>query len=146
MVSIIPTNAPSFDGIVAFYAQMSSVERSPSAHLTLIFDKVRTNVGNGYSGVTGIFTAPKEGIYVLNWVIRLWTAEHSTELMQNNDVLGATFLRAKQGDDSSVSGLAVAHLAKGDVVFVRVHSLYPGDGDIVTNIHGLPSFSGWLLH
>lgn len=146
LASIIPRNAPSFDGIVAFYAQMSVIENSPSAHHTLIFDKVRTNVGNGYNGVTGIFTSPKEGIYVLNWVIRMYSAEHSTELMLNNDQLGATFLRAKQGDDGSVSGLAVAHLAKGDVVFVRVNSLYAGDGNVHADRNGWPSFSGWLLH
>lgn len=146
MASIIHTNAPSFDAIVAFYAQMSGAELSPRAHHTLIFDKIRTNVGNGYNGETGIFTAPKEGIFVLNWVIRLVSAAHSTELMLNNDVLGVIFLRARQDDDSSVSGLAVAHVAKGDVVFVRVHSLLAGDGNIFSNTYGNPSFSGWLLH
>lgn len=146
MASIFPRNTPSFDGIVAFYAQMTSAELSPSAHHTLIFDKIRTNVENGYNGVTGIFTAPKEGIDVLNWVIRMYSAEHSTELMLSNDQLGATFLRALQDDDSSVGGLAVAHVAKGDVVFVRVHSLLAGYSNIFSNSHGKPSFSGWLLH
>lgn len=73
-------------------------------------------------------------------------AEHSTELMINNDIFGATFLRAKNSDDGSVSGTVVAHVTKGDVVFVRIHSSYAGDGNIHSNIHGQPSFSGWLLH
>ena len=58
------------------------------------------------------------------------TAEHSTKLMHNNDVLGATVLRAKNGDDGSVSGTVVTHLTKGDVVFVRNHSQYIGDDSI----------------
>ena len=131
LASIIPTTNHAYEsGIVAFYAQMSSDEQNPNAHHTLIFDNVHTNVGSGYNGVTGIFTAPQEGIYVFTWVIRMFTAEHSTELMQNNDVLGATFLRAKNGDDGSVSGTVVTHLTKGDVVFVRNHSQYIGDDSI----------------
>ncbi|XP_061188069.1 heavy metal-binding protein HIP-like [Saccostrea echinata] len=137
---------PYEEGVIAFYAQMSSSEVSPGAHHTLIFDNVRTNVGNGYSGVTGVFTAPQEGIYAFIWVIRVHEAEHSTELMINNDILGATFLRAKNGDDGSVSGTAIAHVARGDVVFVRIHSTYAGDGNVLSNVHGMPTFSGWLLH
>lgn len=137
---------PPYEGIVAFYAQMTSVETSPSAHHTLIFDKIRTNVGLGYNNSTGVFTAPREGIYVFTWVIRMVTAEHSTELLINDDIFGATFLRAKNGDDGSVSGTVVAHVTRGDVVFVRTHSSYAGDGNIHSNVHGQPSFSGWLLH
>ena len=147
LASIMTTTNPSYErGIVAFYARMSSDDQNPSAHHTLIFDNVHTNVGSGYNGITGIFTAPQEGIYVFTWVIRMVAAEHSTELMHNNDVLGATFLRAKNGDDGSVSGTVVTHLTKGDVVFVRNHSQYVGDGSIKSEIHGQPSFSGWLLH
>ncbi|XP_062569605.1 uncharacterized protein LOC134231639 [Saccostrea cucullata] len=133
-------------GVIAFYAQMSYIGVRPGVRHTLIFDKVRTNVGNGYNGFTGVFTAPKEGIYAFIWVVRLVTAARSTELMVNNEILGATFLRAKNGDDGSVSGTAIVHVAKGDVVFVRIHSKYAGDGNIHSNLHGKPTFSGWLLH
>ncbi|XP_062579224.1 complement C1q-like protein 4 [Saccostrea cucullata] len=147
LMNTISNGMPSYEeGVIAFYAQMSSSEISPGAHHTLIFDKVRTNVGNGYNGVTGVFTAPNEGIYAFIWVIRMLNAEHSTELMINNDILGATFLRAKNNDDGSVSGTAIAHVAKGDVVFVRIHSTYAGDGNVFSNLHGKPTFSGWLLH
>ncbi|XP_062579226.1 heavy metal-binding protein HIP-like [Saccostrea cucullata] len=133
-------------GVIAFYAQMSSIRVRPGVSHTLIFDKVRTNVGNGYNGFTGVFTAPKEGIYAFIWVIRLYLAERSTELMVNNDILGATFMRTKNGDDGSVSGTAIAHVAKGDVVFVRIHSTYAGDGNVLSNVYGMATFSGWLLH
>ncbi|CAC5416411.1 C1QL [Mytilus coruscus] len=125
---------------------ISRKENNPSAHHTLIYDVSVTNVGSGYNHVTGIFTAPTSGVYVFIWVTRVHDGEHPTELMINNAVYGVTFLRAKGGDDGSVSGTVVANVTKGDSVFVRVHSTYPGDGYITSNEHGRPSFSGWLLH
>ncbi|CAG2204922.1 C1QL [Mytilus edulis] len=141
-----PDNTAS-DGLVAFYAYMSNNENNPSAHHTLIYDVSVTNVGSGYNHVTGIFTAPTSGVYVFIWVTRVYNGEHPTELMINTAVYGVTFLRAKgSSNDGSVSGTVVANVTKGDSVFVRVHSTYPGDGYIASNEHGHPSFSGWLLH
>lgn len=124
---------------------MSASEKSPSTHHTLVFDVAKTNVGNGYNHFTGVFTAPRDGIYVFVWVIRMHVAEHSTELMIDSDVYGATFLRAKSNDDGSVSGTVVAEVSSGQSVYVRIHSTYAGDGDVLSNVHGQPSFSGWLL-
>ncbi|CAG2197103.1 C1QL [Mytilus edulis] len=143
---LLPQDNTASDGLVAFYSYMSNPENNPSAHHTLIYDVSVTNVGNGYNHVTGIFTAPTSGVYVFIWVTRIMNGEHPTELMINNTVYGVTFLRAKNGDDGSVSGNVVANVTKGDSVFVRVHSTYAGDGYIHSNEHGRPSFSGWLLH
>ncbi|CAC5416409.1 C1QL [Mytilus coruscus] len=143
---LLPTNNIASDGLVAFYAYMSCPENNPSAHLTLIYDVSVTNVGNGYNHVTGIFTAPTSGVYVFVWVTRVAYGEHPTQLMINNAVYGVTFLRAKNGDDGSVSGTVVANVTKGDSIFVRVHSSYAGDGQVHSSELGRPSFSGWLLH
>ncbi|XP_063411321.1 complement C1q-like protein 4 [Mytilus trossulus] len=143
---LLPQDNTASDGLVAFYSYMSNPENNPSAHHTLIYDVSVTNVGNGYNHVTGIFTAPRSGVYVFIWVTRILNGEHPTELMINNAVYGVTFLRAKNGDDGSVSGNVVANVNKGDSVYVRVHSTYAGDGYIHSNEHGRPSFSGWLLH
>ncbi|CAC5369657.1 COL8A [Mytilus coruscus] len=125
--------------VIAFHAYISKdADR-------LVFDVTKANQGNGYNSNTGVFTCPKTGMYVFVWVIRMVTAEHSTELMINNSVFGSTFLRAKKGDDGSVSGTAIAHVSKGDTVYVRNHSAYAGDGRILSNLHGKPTFSGWLL-
>ncbi|XP_062618119.1 complement C1q-like protein 2 [Saccostrea cucullata] len=141
------SSPPSSQDHVAFYARMSITEKVPSGHHILVFDNVVTNFGNGYNGVDGIFTAPKDGVYVFIWVIRLHEAQHSTQLMINNVEYGSTHLRAMNNDDGSVSGNVVAHVNKGDVVFVRVYPYngYTGSGDILSNIHGKPSFSGWFL-
>ncbi|CAG2204923.1 C1QL [Mytilus edulis] len=141
---LLPTDNIDSDGLAAFYSYMSHHEINPSAHLTLIYHVFVPNVGRGYCHVTGIFTAPKSWVYVFIWVTRVSSGEHPTQLMINNAVYGVTFLRANNGDDGSVSGNVVAKVTKGDSVFVRVHSTYPGDGYIYSSEHGRPSFSGWF--
>ncbi|XP_063435919.1 uncharacterized protein LOC134716837 [Mytilus trossulus] len=39
----------------------------------------------------------------------------------------------------------VAHVSKGDTVYVRNQSIYGGNGNIYSNKLGKTSFSGWLL-
>ena len=89
---------------------------------------------------------PVTGVYVFVWVIRVHEAEHSMDLMVNDTVYGTIFVREKNNDDGGVSGTVVAHASRGDVVFVRIHPTFPGDGDIWSDSNGYPSFSGWLLH
>ncbi|VDI52612.1 Hypothetical predicted protein [Mytilus galloprovincialis] len=130
--------------VIAFHAYISN-HVFPGAGRRLVFDVTKTNQGKGYNGHIGVFTCPKTGMYVFVWVIRTSEGEHSTELMINDSVYGSTFLRAKKGDDGSVSGTVVAHVSKGDTVYVRTHSVLAGDGAIASNTHGKTTFSGWLL-
>ena len=146
LANLPPPTAARQNDVIAFYAYMSQVEVNPGAHHTLVFDVDKTNVGSAYSPNTGVFTAPRSGVYVFIWKIRMYVAEHSTELVVNADVYGATFVREKNGDDGSVTGTVVAQLSEGDEVFVRTHASFAGDGNIHSNTHGQPSFSGWILN
>ncbi|VDI20290.1 Hypothetical predicted protein [Mytilus galloprovincialis] len=130
--------------VIAFYAYKTK-NVNPGAGRRIVFEKTMTNDGNGYNSHTGVFTCPKTGIYVFIWVIRMFHSEHSTELMINNTLYGATFLRASDGDDATVSGTVVAHVSKGDAVYVRNRPKYGGYGNIYSNEIGKTSFSGWLL-
>ncbi|CAG2255657.1 C1QL [Mytilus edulis] len=133
------------DGLYEVSIIGRSVVVIPGAGRRLVYDVTKTNEGNGYNRHTGVFTCPKTGIYVFTWVTRMCYSEHSTELMINNTIYGSTFLRAKDGDDGSVSGTVVAHVSKGDTVYVRNQLIYGGDGRILSNVLGRTSFSGWLL-
>ncbi|CAC5410289.1 C1QL [Mytilus coruscus] len=131
--------------VIAFYAFMSKSITNPGIGRRLIFDVVKTNQGSGYNSHTGVFTCPKAGIYVFVWVLRLYSAYHSTELMINNSVYGSTYLN-NINRDSSVSGTIVAHVSEGDSVYVRIHSSYKGSGLLISDKHGKLAFSGWLLN
>ena len=111
----------------------------------LVFNRAVTNVLNAYNKATGVYIVPKAGMYVFTWVAREHKSEHSIELMVNRNVRGATFKRAQNHDDGSVSGTAVLHVKKGDEVYLRFHSAVNQKQRIHNNIHGRSSFSGFRL-
>ncbi|XP_061182577.1 complement C1q-like protein 2 [Saccostrea echinata] len=148
-----PTSTtPDDENIVAFYAYFSADVSSLGLSETLKYDVVKTNQGNGYHPSSGVFIAPKEGYYVFTWTIRLYhygdtTAENfSTELIINGDVYGSVFLRAHLEDDDQATATVVAHVNKGEDVYVRTHSMYSSIGSIRSNTHGRSSFAGWKIN
>ncbi|VDI27986.1 Hypothetical predicted protein [Mytilus galloprovincialis] len=131
--------------VIAFYTFMSKHIRNPGVGRRLVFDVVKTSKGGGYNSHTGVFTCPKTGIYVFVWVVRVNSGYYPFDLMINNSVYGTTYLN-NVNRDSSVSGTVVAHVSKGDSVYVRMHSFYKGKGALHSNGNGRTSFSGWLLN
>ncbi|XP_071123696.1 complement C1q-like protein 4 [Mytilus edulis] len=131
--------------VVAFYAFISKNIRNPGVGRRLVFDVAKTNEGGGYNSHTGVFTCPKTGIYVFVWVVRVHSGYYPFDLMINNSVYGTTYL-SNVDRDSSVSGTVVAHVSKGDSIYVRVHSSFKGKGALYSDGNGRSSFSGWLLN
>ncbi|CAC5422358.1 C1QL [Mytilus coruscus] len=62
---------PTVNSKIGFYAYMSQNEDNPSKHHTIIFDVQKTNVGNGYNPFSGLFTAPKDGLYAFSTCITM---------------------------------------------------------------------------
>nr|XP_034333883.1 uncharacterized protein LOC109619634 [Crassostrea gigas] len=52
---------------VAFYAYMTTRLHTPSTEHVLVFDVVKTNIGNAYHPSTGVFMVPESGVYVFTW-------------------------------------------------------------------------------
>ncbi|XP_053380322.1 complement C1q tumor necrosis factor-related protein 3-like [Mercenaria mercenaria] len=109
---------------VAFMAELSADLVDPSSGTTVVFDSVRTNVGDGYKSGPGIFVAPVNGTYSKNIVASSGTKAASSNLhlyiMQNKIQVGYVYL-----DDNSDRWLlrsttAVLELNASDTVFVKV--------------------------
>lgn len=129
---------------VAFFARFSSNTPAGINHHILVFDKVITNVGNAYHSHTGTFIAPRSGLYVFTWTIRLYTTSyHSTELLVDNNVVNVVYFNLANTVDGSVTGTAVVHVNQGDDAFIRTGTV--NGGDIVTDVNGYSSFAGWIL-
>ncbi|XP_061185470.1 complement C1q tumor necrosis factor-related protein 2-like [Saccostrea echinata] len=130
---------------VAFYAYMTSPATNIGPHHVLVFDSVKTNAGNGFHQNTGIFIAPKSGLYVFYWNIRIINEQyHSVELVVNKDQVGVFLQQSTTGHNSQSGNLAVVHVNQGDDVFVR--TIANGHvGDVHNDNWGRSSFSGWLL-
>ena len=133
---------------ITFYAYMSSGEVNPSKHHTLIFDVVKTNAGNGYNNLSGLFTAPVSGLYVLACSISMHGpgAYASYKIIKNAEIVGTFFVDAeKESEYRSSSVTVIVSLQVGDVLFVRTSSTYTPHGDVLSNAHDWSSVAGWLI-
>lgn len=109
-----------------------------------MFDKVITDVGNAYHPHMGTFIAPKYGLYVFTWTIRLGGNHyHSTELLADNNIVNVIYLNPGSAIDGTVTGTAVVRVDQGDDVFIRTG--LNSNGVILSDEYGRSSFAGWIL-
>ncbi|XP_076581714.1 cerebellin-2-like [Chaetodon auriga] len=113
-----------------------------SKDTTVIYRTVITNIGNAYSQVTGIFTAPVAGIYYFT-LFHHAGGHHaaSLSLMKNNQVVVMTYDHRTLNDGADNGGNAVfLQLQQGDQVRVSLEAnTHVWGNDLVT------TFSGFLL-
>ena len=130
---------------VAFFAYMETDTLALSGHHILIFDTVITNVLSAYHPHLGAFIAPRSGLYVFTWTIRLYQHYyHSTQLIVGTRIVHSIYLNPYNQVDCSVTGTAVVHVSVGDEVFIRTASS-ENNGIIISNFFGRSSFAGWSL-
>lgn len=123
MLSIQPKTVPV--DTVAFFAYLSTDTPASVAHHILTFDTVITNVGNAYHSHQGTFFAPRTGINVFTWTIRLTNySKQTTELLVNNNVIYWIYFNSNDSVDGSVTGTAVVQVNQGDDVLIRTGSRF----------------------
>ncbi|KAK3581298.1 hypothetical protein CHS0354_033033 [Potamilus streckersoni] len=140
------TTAPS----IAFMAYRKTILTNLGVNQKLIFDKVATNEGNGYSAVTGIFTVPVQGTYFFTW-----TTAHAkgytfsdtalvTGLVVNGEYNVHAWLGVEIGFNMAGNS-AVFRLNASDAVWIGVAK---GHGVYSNAAEGwfYPTFSGYLIH
>ncbi|KAL4228032.1 Complement C1q tumor necrosis factor-related protein 6 [Mactra antiquata] len=113
---VLGTN--SFAEKPAFSASLTNHATSLSNFQTIIFDNVFTNDLRGYSGITGIFTAPMNGTYFFTATVMSHSGEYlETEICMNGKSLVSMYsydTHFEQGTNS-----VVLVLKTGDKVWVR---------------------------
>lgn len=134
---------PQTTSIIAFYAYMSTSHKEQGQH-TLVFDTVKSNVGQAYHPGSGVFAVPQSGVYVFTWtVIHDGAADLSVILMVNSAAVGAAYANSRDGDQ--VTGMVVVDVNQGDHVYVRTYASW-SSGDIRSDSSGRSSFAGWKLN
>ncbi|XP_071150101.1 uncharacterized protein [Mytilus edulis] len=133
--------------MVAFYAYMNTGEEHPGQHQILVFDVIKTNVGLAYNKHNGMFSAPNHGYYVLTWTVACGTySAVYSQLVINSDPFGSIFTnRDEINDIHTVTGMVVAELNQGDVVYIRTHPTDRIKGRIISQDDIRTSFAGWKI-
>ncbi|XP_045169099.2 caprin-2-like [Mercenaria mercenaria] len=119
-----------------------------SAHLTklgknqpIIFDNIVTNIGQAYSETTGMFTAPKNGVYYFSATVMSFSGQQlRTEIVKNGQSMVKTYSNDK-AHEQGTNGV-VLHLNTSDEVWVRHYM-----GTVGENVYGYhwSTFSGFQI-
>ncbi|XP_061177316.1 cerebellin-1-like [Saccostrea echinata] len=133
---------------IAFYAYMSSniQIKTLSKHKIFVYNRVETNIGNGYDDKSGKFIAPESGIYVIHTTTFSHNKSHVViEVVKNGVVKDVAIADSGNHDDNaSASTLTILNLKKGDVLNTRVGPGY-GGRYLPNNKYARMSFSGFKL-
>ncbi|KAL4235912.1 hypothetical protein ACF0H5_004302 [Mactra antiquata] len=106
---------------IGFTAYLSQIHNDVPAMTTLVFDRWTYNYENVYNIYTGIFTAPKTGLYLFYFNVRSCKNGESHAVLMVNDSIKNSAL-ASTGTHSSGSA-AIAHMTVGDKAFVRTSTI-----------------------
>ncbi|XP_070578719.1 complement C1q tumor necrosis factor-related protein 5-like [Ptychodera flava] len=129
---------------MAFSAAKTSSMGQVSSETTVIYNRVISNVGNGYNTSTGKFTCTVSGVYFFMISASSYTSSNLYLcLMKNSQILACVMeRRSSSGLRGSACNSVIIELQDGDEVWVRLgsgHALF-SDGNKYT------TFTGYLLY
>ncbi|CAG2185782.1 C1QL [Mytilus edulis] len=132
-----------YNGDIPAFSASLSKSQNLGSNTNVLFDKVWTNVGNGYSTQTGVFTVPTGGLYQISCTVvgasgktlrvHLWKNEQKTVGLYPN-----------LANFNSATLNMVLDLKEGDRVYIRHGN---SQSELVYNEPGTDSsmFSGYLI-
>ncbi|VDH99191.1 Hypothetical predicted protein [Mytilus galloprovincialis] len=125
------------NNVIAFSAYRSASQSLPASTI-VHFDKLWTNIGNGYNPNTGIFTAPRSGLYHFTSVVVSGSETLYLRLFHNDTIEVSSLIRI-QYDTGSFDVLL--SLVKRDAVSIKSSGSY----EIFSNSNNYISFSGYII-
>ena len=129
---------------MAFTATVTRYMTSKSGQ-TLVFPHIITNVGDGYNGTNGVFTAPRDGVYVFFCKItgRDNPGDMYFEFTLNGSAKTMNLVYGRPANPYRTSSNSIVlQLAHGDRVWIKMAR---GGRHYSTSVGGGQSFSGYLL-
>lgn len=130
--------------LVAFYAGING-DPSVRDDQVIIFDYVRTNIGNGYDTSTGIFTTPTSGVYM--FYVNFLTHQHKSidaMISRNYEDVQRLYAGTLQNRYGPGCNMATLSLNAGDKIYVKVNSDQHSTGSVLDG--PWCTFSGFLLY
>jgi hypothetical protein len=128
---------------IAFYATLTA-QTTLGQKQTIEFDHIFTNIGNGYTGVSGVFTVSITAIYQFSTTMFKVTSTQNqihTQLMKNNNPVGQNY---GNSNGASATQTVIVSAQKGDIVYVRHHEFLASTQQTIYG-EGYSSFSGFLI-
>jgi hypothetical protein len=132
---------------IGFYAYIDHNEIM-GQHKVMAFNVAKTNIGQGYSTHSGVFTAPISGLYAFSCSLYpSHLSRGSFHIFANDDAVATMFTDSDSGnwDISASSTTVVLSLNQGDEVYVRSDDTYQNVKTIESSQYAKSSFSGWLI-
>ncbi|XP_056156075.1 complement C1q tumor necrosis factor-related protein 3-like [Lampris incognitus] len=122
--------------------ESGEILKGPSTDTTLVFKRVFSNTGNGYDQITGVFTAPVNGLYYFTFSTYGYNTHLTGAFLMKNGVRQVSTYDHHSSDHSdSSSNAVVLHLVAGDKVSVELWE----DARVYDNLNGHTTFTGFLL-
>ncbi|XP_036450943.1 complement C1q-like protein 2 [Colossoma macropomum] len=107
----------------------------------LVFRKEITNIGNAYSPITGVFTAPLRGVYYFRFNVLGSNSYWMTIDLYKNQERIITAAEYPGGQHEYSVGGATLLLQKGDLVYLKLRATC----QIYDSADNLTTFTGFLL-
>jgi hypothetical protein len=127
---------------VAFFDTLSNKLQHAGVGQTFVFDRVVTNIANGYNNFNGNFIAPVSGTYIFSvTLISLYHISAHAQFVKNGSPVSYVYVSGSEAGYDTTSQTIVLELRKGDDIFIQ-------NNDADKSYHGAhySTFSGFLLH
>ncbi|XP_071166059.1 heavy metal-binding protein HIP-like [Mytilus edulis] len=123
-----------------FFASLKPSQTLASIKDIVKFNDVKINIGGGYDSSTGIFTAPRSGIYIISCTIMASGSSEVQFQLNKNDQLYTNGYATKSGYAAQTIN-SLVDLRKGDKMYIKHRT---GASQPVYGEH-FSTFSGYLL-
>ena len=128
-------------GSIAFSSYVKTDITGLNKGEVIKFDGLLVNDGNAYDVTTGIFTAPRDGLYLFSYFVEDYTDQDLWVYLRQDNYVRSQAVAEPYAEHQNIMGgnVVLLHCAAGSRIWIVI--------DIGTRVQGnLSTFSGIFLH